>query len=87
VLYGGDQPAFFFSTRKSIQNLVYTPNAHTVVILVTENHLLLFLKDIQVHPVTDDILHIDFQIFGDKEITIEVPKIGDLELWLVEIYV
>jgi large subunit ribosomal protein L25 len=38
------------------------------------------LKDIQVHPVTDDILHIDFfQIFGDKEITIEVPVkiIGD----------
>jgi large subunit ribosomal protein L25 len=31
VLYGGDQPDFF-STRKSIQNLVYTPNAHTVVI-------------------------------------------------------
>jgi large subunit ribosomal protein L25 len=39
-----------------------------------------YLKDIQVHPVTDDILHIDFfQIFGDKEITIEVPVkiIGD----------
>jgi hypothetical protein len=50
-----------------------------------------YSKDIQVHPVTDDILHIDFfQIFGDKEITIEVPVkiIGDSkELWLVEIYV
>jgi large subunit ribosomal protein L25 len=31
VLYGGSASTFF-STRKSIQNLVYTPNAHTVVI-------------------------------------------------------
>jgi large subunit ribosomal protein L25 len=38
------------------------------------------LQDIQVHPVSDKILHIDFfQIFEDKEITIEVPVkiIGD----------
>jgi large subunit ribosomal protein L25 len=40
VLYGGDQPKH---KKKSIQNLVYTPNAHTVVIdLGDENHLLLF---------------------------------------------
>jgi large subunit ribosomal protein L25 len=32
------------------------------------------LQDIQVHPVTDKILHIDFfQLFDDKEITMEVP--------------
>jgi large subunit ribosomal protein L25 len=32
----------FFSRRKAFKNLVYTPNAHTVVIdLGDENHLLL----------------------------------------------
>jgi large subunit ribosomal protein L25 len=32
------------------------------------------LQDIQVHPVSDKILHIDFfQLFDDKEITMEVP--------------
>jgi large subunit ribosomal protein L25 len=32
------------------------------------------MQDIQFHPVTDKILHIDFyQIFDDKEITMEIP--------------
>jgi large subunit ribosomal protein L25 len=32
------------------------------------------LQDIQVHPVSDKVLHIDFfQLFDDKEITMEVP--------------
>ena len=36
------------------------------------------LKDIQLHPVTDEILHIDFlTVFEDKPITIEVPVVLD----------
>jgi large subunit ribosomal protein L25 len=32
------------------------------------------MQDIQFHPVTDKILHIDFyQLFPDKEITMEIP--------------
>ena len=32
------------------------------------------LQDIQFHPVTDKILHIDFyQIFDDKEVTMNIP--------------
>ena len=34
------------------------------------------LQDIQFHPVTDKILHIDFyQLFSDKEITMEIPVV------------
>ena len=34
------------------------------------------MKDIQFHPVTDRILHIDFlEVFDDKEITISIPVI------------
>jgi large subunit ribosomal protein L25 len=32
VLYGGDQPVHFSAQEKAFKNLVYTPNAHTVVI-------------------------------------------------------
>jgi large subunit ribosomal protein L25 len=55
--------------------LVYTPNAHTVEIdLGKGKSFNAILQDIQVHPVSDKILHIDFfQIFEDKEITMEVP--------------
>jgi large subunit ribosomal protein L25 len=63
------------STRKKAFKTWFTLQTHTVVIdLGDGKSFTAILKDIQVHPVTDDILHIDFfQIFGDKEITIEVP--------------
>ncbi|MGL2999908.1 50S ribosomal protein L25/general stress protein Ctc [Flavobacterium sp. RSSB_23] len=75
VLYGGNQAVHFSAEVIAFKNLVYTPNAHTVVIELgngkTYNAV---LQDIQVHPVSDKILHIDFfQIHEDKEITIEVP--------------
>jgi large subunit ribosomal protein L25 len=75
VLYGGDQPVHFSAEEKAFKSLVYTPNAHTVVIeLANGKSFNAILQDIQVHPVSDKILHIDFfQLFDDKEITMEVP--------------
>ena len=75
VLYGGNQPVHFSADERAFKSLVYTPNAHTVVIEVGEGKSYnAILQDIQVHPVTDKILHIDFfQLFDDKEITMEVP--------------
>ncbi|MCL9808122.1 50S ribosomal protein L25/general stress protein Ctc [Flavobacterium luminosum] len=75
VLYGGDQPVHFSAEEKAFKNLVYTPNAHTVVIeLDNGKSFNAVLQDIQVHPVTDKILHIDFyQLFDNKEVTMEIP--------------
>ncbi len=75
VLYGGDQAVHFSAEEKAFKNLIYTPNAHTVVIdLGNGKSYNAVLQDIQVHPVTDRILHIDFfQLFDNKEITMEVP--------------
>ena len=75
VLYGGDQPVHFSADEKAFKGLVYTPNAHTVEIdLEGGKKFNAILQDIQVHPVSDKILHIDFfQLHDDKEITMEVP--------------
>ena len=75
VLYGGDQPVHFSAEDKAFKNLVYTPNAHTVVIeLEGGKSFNAVLQDIQVHPVSDKILHIDFyQLFDNKEVTMEIP--------------
>ncbi|WP_338408174.1 50S ribosomal protein L25/general stress protein Ctc [uncultured Flavobacterium sp.] len=76
VLYGGNQPVHFSADERAFKTLVYTPNAHTVVIELGEGKpsFNAVLQDIQVHPVSDKILHIDFfQLFDDKEITMEVP--------------
>lgn len=75
VLYGGNQAVHFSAEVMAFKNLVYTPNAHTVVIELGKGKTFnAILQDIQVHPVSDKILHIDFfQLFDDKEITMEVP--------------
>jgi len=74
VLYGGDQPVHFSAEEKAFKNLVYTPNAHTVVIEAGDKSYNAILQDIQVHPVSDRILHMDFfQLNDSKEITMEVP--------------
>jgi large subunit ribosomal protein L25 len=75
VLYGGDQPVHFSAEEAAFKHLVYTPNAHTVVIEVGNGKSYnAVLQDIQVHPVSDKILHIDFyQLFDNKEVTMEVP--------------
>jgi large subunit ribosomal protein L25 len=74
VLYGGNQAVHFSAEVMAFKNLVYTPNAHTVVIDLGKKSYNAILQDIQVHPVSDKILHIDFfELFDDKEITMEVP--------------
>ena len=75
VLYGGDKPVHFSAPELAFSKLVYTPNAHTVVIeLENGGTLNAVLQDIQFHPVTDRILHVDFyQLFEDKEIALNIP--------------
>jgi large subunit ribosomal protein L25 len=75
VLYGGDQPVHFIAEDMAFKNLVYTPNVHTVVIdLEGGKQFNAILQDIQFHPVSDKILHIDFyQLHAEKEITMDVP--------------
>jgi len=76
VLYGGDQPVHFSAAELAFSKLVYTPNAHTVVIALGDTTYNAVLQDIQFHPVTENILHIDFyQLFEDKEIAMDIPVV------------
>lgn len=75
VIYGGDKPLHFAADELSFKDLVYTPNAHTVVVdLDGGKKYDAVMQDIQFHPVTDSILHVDFyQLFKDKEVTMDIP--------------
>lgn len=75
VVYGGDEPISFSAEELAFKHLVYTPDVHTVVIALEGGEKInAILQDIQFHPVTDRILHIDFyQIFDDKEVSMEIP--------------
>jgi large subunit ribosomal protein L25 len=75
VLYGGEQPVHFSADEVSFKNLVYTPNVHTAVIeLESGESFDAILQDIQFHPVSDRILHVDFyQLFKGKLVTMTIP--------------
>jgi len=75
VLYGGDKSMHFSAPELAFSKLIYTPNAHTVVIALDNGETFdAVLQDIQFHPVTDKILHVDFyQLFEDKEIAMNIP--------------
>lgn len=75
VVYGGDKPLHFSADELSFKDLVYTPNAYTAVIELEDgSKLKAVMQDIQFHPVTDSILHVDFyQLFDDKPVTMKIP--------------
>lgn len=77
VIYGGGNTIHFSAEEKAFKNLVYTPNVYTATIELESGETFnAILQDIQFHPVTDKILHVDFyQLSDDKEVTMNIPVI------------
>lgn len=81
VLYGmqkdenGNQVATHFTvTVDGLRKLVYTPHIYVVDLNIDGKVVNAIMKDIQFHPVTDAILHVDFlQINEESPIVMEVP--------------
>ena len=77
VIYGSGDTIHFSAEEKAFKNLVYTPNVYTATIeLEGGESFNAILQDIQFHPVTDRILHIDFyQLSDDKAVTMNIPVV------------
>ena len=74
VLYGGDNQIHFAVSAADLKGLVYTPDVHFVVIDVEGTKAQAVLQDIQFHPLTELILHVDFlRINESKPFVMEIP--------------
>jgi large subunit ribosomal protein L25 len=74
VIYGKEKNIHFHAHENSFKNLVYTPEAHLVNLNIDNKEYKVVLKDIQFHPVKDNILHADFiEFFDDKPVIINIP--------------
>jgi large subunit ribosomal protein L25 len=60
VLYGGNDNVHFTTSWADVRHLVYTSDFKTVEITIDGNTHKAMLKDVQFHPVTEQILHVDF---------------------------
>ena len=75
ILYGnGNVISTFQVTKNDVRKLVYTPEIFSVNLDVEGTKAVCILQEIQFHPVTDEILHIDFlQVSADKPVVMKVP--------------
>lgn len=74
VLYGGADQVSFSVADAEFKPLVYTPDVHTVELTIDGVAHKAILKELQLHPVTDRILHADFLEVGDgKAVTMSLP--------------
>ncbi len=75
VLYGCGDNVNVAILANELKKIVYTPNVYLVKLNVEGNKSYnVILQDLQFHPVTDEVLHVDFlQYSEDKAITVEVP--------------
>ncbi len=75
VLYGCKKENTNFTVSKSdVRKLIYTPEIFEVKLTIGKKSCSAIIKEIQFHPVTDNILHIDFLEVDDKKpIVFKVP--------------
>ena len=60
--------------KEDVRKLIYTPEIFVVDLTVNGEVKKVVLKDLQFHPVTDEILHIDFlEVSENKPVVMEVP--------------
>ena len=64
----------FTVSAAEVRNLIYTPDIHSVNLTIDGKEHKAIVKELQFHPVTDKLLHIDFYEITDKKpIVIAVP--------------
>ena len=76
VLYGGADVKHIVVSQEGVRNLIYSPEIFVVELNIDGQEVKAVLKDIQFHPVTDAILHLDFlQVDEQKPVVVEVPVV------------
>ena len=74
ILYGGKDILHFEAIEKDFKPLVYTPDIHLVKLDVGGKKIDAIVKDLQFHPVTDNIIHADFlEVLADKPVVMDIP--------------
>jgi large subunit ribosomal protein L25 len=74
VMYGGKEQIHFVADEKALMKIMHTPIAYIFELSVDGKKHSTIVQDVQYHPVTDRMLHVDFmQIIPEKPVTIGVP--------------
>ena len=74
VLYGGEKQVHFTVEENDMKKLVYSPDVYKIEFDVAGQMTPCVIQDMQFHPVTDKIVHVDLLELNDnKEVKVALP--------------
>lgn len=74
VLYGGKEQKHFTLVNKELVKTIWNPDVFVYQLTIDGKEHQAIVQDIQFHPVSDKLLHIDFlEVFEDKPFVITLP--------------
>lgn len=74
VLYGGDKQYHFSVSAADLKSAIYTADIHFIELDIEGDKHKAIIQDMQFHPLTDLVTHIDFlELHDDKEVAMAVP--------------
>lgn len=74
MIYGGGEEVAFTIDAKEVKPLIYTPNSYIVELDIDGKVEKAVMREVQFHPVREQILHIDFyRVQEGKPVAIAIP--------------
>ncbi len=74
VLYGGDKQLHFTVSEVELKKIVWSPDVYRIEFDCDGKTTSAIIKDIQFHPVTDTVLHLDLlELFDGRPVVVNMP--------------
>lgn len=74
VLYGGAEQIHFSVSENQINKVVFNPDVFKIDLDIAGKKVECIIQDIQFHPVTDRVTHLDFlEILPGKPVKMDIP--------------
>ena len=73
-LYGNGENVTFVVSVDDVRKLIYTPDTMVVALTIGETTKMAVIKELQFHPVSEELFHIDFlEVTEQKPVTVAIP--------------
>lgn len=74
-LYGvGSENTTFTVAATDVRQMIYTPDTLVILLTIGDKKATAVVKELQFHPLSGDVLHIDFlEVTEQKPVTVEIP--------------
>ena len=73
IIYGGEKEIHFSSDARNFRKIVDTSDVYIVEIEIDGTKYDTVMKDVQFHPLSDAIIHVDFQLLTGRPVILNLP--------------